>query len=137
MLRGSVLPAGILVHLPSSPGTPQFRHAPEQALSQQKPSTHWAESHSSPPVQDWPFFFFPQSIFAMPLTCISVHLIPGAQSRSPFLEQSGLQAPLVQRKGAQSVSPASRQVPRPSQVRAVLREVSSEQVGLPHGVFSG
>ena len=48
--------------------------------------------------------------------------------------QTPMQAPSRQRKGEQDCSPGARQVPRPSQVRAVFTR-SPEQDGAPHELY--
>jgi hypothetical protein len=60
---------------------------------------------------------------------LSTQAIPGAQSAS--LSQRLVQAPFTQRKGSQSLIPAERQVPSPSQDRAVFRRFP-EQEGSAH-----
>lgn len=110
MLRGSGLPAAMVVQRPRAAGRAQLRQGPVQALSQQTPSMHWLERHSLARVQVWPGNFGPQVLFtqAMPL------------SQSAFVVQVFVHAPLTQRKGWQLCTPGSRQVPRPSQVPAVF-----------------
>jgi hypothetical protein len=51
MLRGSGLPAAVVVQRPSAEGRAQLRQGPVQALSQQTPSTHWLDRHSLARVQ--------------------------------------------------------------------------------------
>lgn len=89
--RGSSDPLATLRQRPGDPGRAQLRQGPEHSLSQQTPSTHCPETHSSASLQDWPFCFFPQDSF--PLASFA-QAMPGAQSLSD--EQDGLQAPLLQ-----------------------------------------
>jgi hypothetical protein len=89
--RGSSDALATLRQRPGDPGSAQLRQGPVHSLSQQTPSTHCPETHSSVSLQDCPFCFFPQDSF--PLASLA-QAIPGAQSLSD--EQDGLQAPLLQ-----------------------------------------
>ena len=71
----------------------------------------------------------------MPLIAVGTQVCPVWQSISVM--QVLLHAPLTHKKGAQSRSPGSRQVPCPSHVREVLSSVSPEHAAGPQGVFSG
>jgi hypothetical protein len=123
VLRGSAFPAATIVHLPTEPVSAQLRQAPVQPLSQQTPSTHWPDLHSAPAPQGWPFSFSPQVPFRQP--------VPPLQSLSTLHDP--VHAACWQRNGAQSCKPGARQVPRPSQVVAVLSRVP-EQLAALHWV---
>lgn len=125
----------MFVHLPGEPGTLQLRHAPSQALWQQTPSTQKPDSHWLASVQEAPGFTFPHRPVVVLFTVVATHWCPAWQSLS--LRQELLQAPLAHKKGAQSTTWASRQVPCPSQTRAVFSVTLDAQVAAPHGVFSG
>jgi hypothetical protein len=116
--RGSPVPVGTMVHLPSEPVSAQLRQPPAHEFSQQTPSMHWSDLHSLGFPHGCPFCFGPQ----LPLT----QAIPTSQSASVW--QVPVQAPETQRKGEQSCSPGARQVPSPSQVPAVF-SLLLEQVG--------
>jgi hypothetical protein len=105
------------------------------ALSQQTPSTHWLDSQSLGSVQGTPGFFFPQLPIVVPFNEVMTHWWPDSQSAS--LKHELLQAPVEQRKGEQSISWASRQVPCPSHTRAVFWVALEAQLAAAHGVFSG
>jgi hypothetical protein len=64
------------MHRPGAPGRAQLRQAPEQALSQQTPSTHWFDLHSPAVVQTCPFCFGPHRLVVV------LHAMPAAQSAS-------------------------------------------------------
>lgn len=134
-LRGSGSPAATLRQRPGEPGRLQLRQAPSQLLSQHTPSTHWPESQSSALAQAWPFLRFPQIPWVTPPTVLDTQAWPGSQTSLPLTSQLVSQAPLEQRKGAQSMSWGSRQLPRPSQVFGVFSK-SSEHSDDPHTVFS-
>lgn len=109
LLRVSLLPSAMGVHLPSDEGSAQLRQPPVQASAQQTPSTQLPDWHSVPTLQIWPFCLGPQVPFTQ--------AIPATQSES--LLQLELQAPFTQRKGGQFATPGSRQLPAPSQVPGV------------------
>jgi hypothetical protein len=92
LLRGSLLPSAIMVHLPNADGSAQLRQPPPQASLQQTPSTQLPDWHSVPALHSWPFCFGPQVLFTQAM--------PAMQSES--LLHFELQAPLTQRKGAHS-----------------------------------
>jgi len=110
MPRGSAAPAAIGWQLPSAEGSAQLRQAPWQASAQQIPSTQKPLAHSTAPAQVCPFDLGPQ----LPFT----QLWPLAQSASVWQRLS--QALPAHWNGSQSCTPGDRQVPRPSQVPAVL-----------------
>jgi hypothetical protein len=118
-LRLSRLPAGIGVHLPRDAASAQLRQAPAQPSLQQTPSTQKFDLQSVAFVHAPPSCFGPQlpPTQAMPVTQSAsvLHLV--------------LQAPLTQRKGRQSCTPAGRQAPRPSQVPAVLSRSPAQDGG--------
>ena len=134
-LRGSNAPAAMLRHWPGEPGRLQLRQAPPHALSQQTPSTHCLDSQSLGSAQDTPGFLFPHVPVVVPFCEVATHWWPDSQSASTRHEP--LQAPFEQRNGAQSITWASRQVPCPSQTRAVFWVKLAAQLAAPHGVFSG
>ncbi len=112
--------------MPGDDGSAQLRQAPVHALSQHTPSTQLPFSHCGPVVQLWPSFLSPH----VPLRqLLSV-------SQSPSLWQLSVQAPLAQRNGEQLLRLAVRQVPRPSQVRAVFT-LFPAQLGFSHSVSRG
>jgi hypothetical protein len=114
-----------LVHLPTDPTSAQLRQAPVQDVSQHTPSTHWADLHSVEAAQDWPFCLGPQVPFTQAM--------PGLQSVSTLHEP--VHWAFEHRKGEQSCRPGARQVPRPSQVAAVLSRLL-EQLAALHWVSS-
>jgi hypothetical protein len=85
--RGSALPGAMGMHRPGALGSPQLRHAPVQALSQQTPSTQWLLAHSLAVLQTLPSLRGPQFLLT--------HATPGAQSAS--LPHVTVQAPSTQR----------------------------------------
>src|SRR4051812_224591 len=116
MERGSVAEAATVMHRPRLPCNAQLRHAPPHELSQQTPSTQFAEAHSAAAPHVRPFIFRPLHCFvADPAT--ATQGCPVAQS--PSLVQLLLHAPPAHLKGEQSMGWASRQTPCPSQLRAL------------------
>ena len=134
MLRGSAAPAAACRHRPGEPGKLQLRHAPVQLFSQHTPSTHRPDTHWLAAAQMWPFCILPQLPVVTPLMVCDTHWNPSAQSWS--VVQVLVHAELVQRKGEQSTSPDSRQVPCPSQVRGVFSDRPAHEEGA-HTVFAG
>jgi hypothetical protein len=118
VLRGSSVPALASVHLPGADDSAQLLQAPSHASAQQTPSTQKPLAHWPAPAQVCPFDFGPQ----LPLT----QPWPLAQSASVW--QWLTQALPAHWNGSQSSTPGERQVPRPSQVPAVLSR-SPLQVG--------
>jgi len=115
----------------------QARQAPWQAFSQHTPSTHWLESHWLASVQGWPFLRLPlQTPVVTPFAVWATHWCPGSHALGRLGSQLVSHAPLLHRKGAQSMSSWGRQVPRPSQVRGVFCTRPEHDEG-PHTLFSG
>ena len=132
--RGSGAPLAAFRHWPGEPGRLQLRQAPVQLFSQHTPSTHWPDSHWLESGHDCPFFRLPHTPVMPPSVVCCTHWWPAWQSLS--LVQFFTQELLVQRKGEQSTSWESRQVPLPSQVRGVFSNRPEQEDG-PHTVFCG
>jgi hypothetical protein len=111
ILWGSSAPATTAVQWPREDSSEQLLHGLVQASAQQTPSTQKLLMHSAAPPQGWPRPLRPQ----LP----AMQTLPMLQSSSPA--QTPRQAPAAHRYGGQSWMPGLRQVPRPSQVPAVLR----------------
>jgi hypothetical protein len=126
MRRGSLLPPGVMVQVPGAEARAQLRQAPVQALLQQTPSTQKPERHSPAPPQVWPGSLGPQLPFtqARPV------------SQSALVVQRELHAPPTQANGVHGCTPGGRQVPRPSQVPAVLSRFPVQD-GATHWVSAG
>jgi len=133
VLRGSGPSTGAFKHRPGEPAVLQLRHAPVQLLSQHTPSTHWPDTHWLAAAQTCPICPWPQVPVVTPLMVCDEHWYPSSQSWS--VVQVLMHALLAQRKGLQSRSPDSRQVPLPSQVRGVISDRPAQEEG-PHTVFS-
>jgi hypothetical protein len=134
VLRGSGAALATFRQCPGELARLQLRQGPVQALSQQTLSTHCPEMHSPESEQGCPFCFWPQTSVVAPLRVCGWHWFSGAQSWLPV--QFSKHAPLEQRKGKQSTSCGSRQLPSPSQVRGVF-STKPEQTDGPHTVSCG
>jgi hypothetical protein len=93
---------------PRLPCSAQLRQAPSHELSQQTPSTQFADAHSPAAAQVRPFIFRPLHCFVDDPATLTQGC-PSAQSLSPV--QVFLHAPAAHLYGEQSMGWASRHVP--------------------------
>jgi hypothetical protein len=124
--RGSAAPAGASEQAPIADASAHVRHAPAHAFSQHTPSTQKPLAQSPPAAQARPLPFLPQLPLWQTL---------GATQSSSFAQRL-MHSPPTQRNGLQSRTPGCRQLPRPSQVPAVVNR-SPEQLCGVHKVSAG
>jgi hypothetical protein len=125
--RGSALPAGVGVHLPSVAGRVQLRHAPVQALSQHTPSTQFPLMQSAFALHALPSLILPHDLL--------MQACPASHSLSARHEV--LHSPATHRLGLQLATPGGLHVPTPSQTPARLRRTAPAQVGMTQTVLGG